>query len=435
MTNVHELAKRILKLLPGVDCGGYGGCGYPTCEACAKAIAEGGKTTLCPACDREAIAEIAEAMGVEPVDVEEKLAFIKCAGSAAGKERFKEAESCEAAKAAGFLKGECQWGCIGIGSCIDRCKFNAMKVEDGQVIIDSEKCTGCQACIGVCPQELISMIPKDATNFIPCSSKDNEADTLTACGYGCIGCGDCAIACPENAIEMIYDDKVDSRYADIDYDKCVGCVTCTVSCRKKIIVDTYHDLTKAKEEVAFVKCTGGAKGNRLLKDAGFESCKEVTLEDLNSNGICEYSCLGLGDCVKVCRYDAIINEYGLAQIDPDKCVGCGDCVRECPREKIVMDPYKGAKQIQCTSKASMEERLKVCQVGCIGCGDCADNCPNHAITMVDGSPVIDCQLCENCGICTYVCSRGLIVERQVPEYNYLQMEAMKINSRQSDERK
>ena len=41
MSKVKETALRILSLLPGVDCGGFGGCGYPTCEACAQAIAEG----------------------------------------------------------------------------------------------------------------------------------------------------------------------------------------------------------------------------------------------------------------------------------------------------------------------------------------------------------------------------------------------------------
>ena len=65
-----ESAKRILALLPGVDCGGFGGCGCPTCEACAQAIAEGAPITLCPAADTETVAKIAEIMGVEPVEVE-----------------------------------------------------------------------------------------------------------------------------------------------------------------------------------------------------------------------------------------------------------------------------------------------------------------------------------------------------------------------------
>ncbi|MCQ2547183.1 MAG: 4Fe-4S dicluster domain-containing protein [Clostridia bacterium] len=427
-----ESAKQILAQLPGVDCGGFGGCGYPTCEACAQAIAEGAPITLCPAAKTEAVAEIAKIMGVEPVAVEAKIAFIKCAGCSAGKDRFKAeaCESCDAARKAGFAKDECQYGCIGLGTCIERCKFDAMKLEDGEIVIDKEKCSGCEACLSGCIQEIIEMVPADATNFIPCSSKADEKETLAVCGYGCIGCADCALACPKDAIEMVQGDKVDGRFARIDYDKCEGCVTCAVKCRKKIIVDTLHDLTKAKETVALVRCSGGSIGHQKLEAAGYDSCKAIVDAKLDLDGmdVCEYGCLGFGDCTKVCRYDAIKNEYGIAKVDPEKCVGCGDCFRACPKNKIQMVPYIGVKQAACESEADPERRMEVCFMGCIGCGDCADNCPNGAIEMVDGHPEIDHDKCLNCGVCKYVCSRDLIAEREVPEYNYLQREALEIDN-------
>ena len=423
-----ESAKQILAFLPGVDCGGFGGCGCPTCKACAEAIAESGQITLCPAADSEAVAGIAGILGVEPAEVEPMVAHVKCAGCSSGKERFADSscESCDAAKAAGFAKGECQYGCIGLGTCIERCKFDAMSVEDGEIIINQEKCSGCEACLTGCIQEIIEMVPADATNFIPCSSKADEKETLSTCGYGCIGCGDCALACPKDAIEMVCGDKIDGRFARIDYSKCDGCITCTVKCRKKIIVDTLHDLTEAKESVALVRCTGGGVGHNKLEKAGFESCAEIVKAktDLDSLDVCEYGCLGFGDCTKVCRYDAIKVEFGIAKVDTDKCVGCGDCFRECPKGKIQMVPYIGVKQAACQSEAEPERRMEVCFKGCIGCGDCADNCPQGAIEMVDGHPEIDHDKCVNCGVCTYVCSRGLLAEREVPEYNYLQREAI-----------
>ncbi len=430
MTMVQETAKKILALLPGVDCGGFGGCGCPTCQACAETIAGGARIDLCPAADGAAVAAIAEIMGVEPVEVEEKIAFIKCAGSSAGKERFCGCESCDAAKASGFEKGECKYGCIGLGTCIERCKFDAMKLEDGEVVIDREKCSGCEACLSGCVQEIIEMIPADATNFIPCSSKDNEKDTLSICGHGCIGCADCEMACPKDAIEMVYGDKIDGRFARIDYSKCEGCITCTVKCRKKIIVDTLHSLAEAKETVALVRCTGGSLGHNKLEKAGFETCQAVvdSKADLDSMDVCAYSCTGFGDCTKVCRYDAIKVEYGIAKVDPEKCVGCGDCYRACPRNKIEMVPYIGVKQAACESEADPERRMEVCYMGCIGCGDCADNCPNGAIEMVNGHPEIDHEKCVNCGVCKYVCSRGLLAERVVPEYNYLQREALSVEN-------
>ena len=115
MSKVKETALRILSLLPGVDCGGFGGCGYPTCEACAQAIAEGKSAALCPACDSDAVRSISEELGREPVEACDQVAFLKCAGDAAGKKRFHGMESCQKAKECGFLDGECQWGCMGIG--------------------------------------------------------------------------------------------------------------------------------------------------------------------------------------------------------------------------------------------------------------------------------------------------------------------------------
>ena len=71
-------------------------------------------------------------------------------------------------------------GCVGVGSCVEVCKFGAMKVEYGKVIIDADRCTGCGACAnkGCCPQHVIRMVPRDASNFIPCSSTE-EDDEVT----------------------------------------------------------------------------------------------------------------------------------------------------------------------------------------------------------------------------------------------------------------
>ena len=89
------MLEKILKLLPGGDCAGYGGCGKATCQACAEAIAAGESVALCPACSKETVDEIAKAVNRETTEVTEKIAFIACSGDAAGKVRLANCKSCK----------------------------------------------------------------------------------------------------------------------------------------------------------------------------------------------------------------------------------------------------------------------------------------------------------------------------------------------------
>ena len=40
---------------------------------------------------------------------------------------------------------------------------------------------------------------------------------------------------------------------------------------------------------------------------------------------CRYSCLGHGDCIKVCPFDALYLRDGLIRVNPARCTGCGQC--------------------------------------------------------------------------------------------------------------
>lgn len=412
---------KVLSLLPGVDCGGLGGCGKASCAECAQAMEQTGNPALCPALKQEAVDAIAEILGVPTMPVEDKIAFIACSGSAAGKARFAGCKSCKEAVEAGFVRGECKDGCVGVGSCMDVCKFGAMSLENGKVVIDKEKCTGCMACAheDVCPQLLISMIPADATNFIPCSSREEDDELVRKiCGFGCIACGECERACPEGAVSIV------DNHAVIDYDKCVGCVACTVKCKKKIIVDTHHDLTVLKDKVAFVRCSGGNRASETYKAMGVQDCREAAKLDAKALGLCTTGCLGQGYCTSVCRYGALSLVNGTAWVDPDKCVGCKDCTYACPKGLITMVPYKGQKLVPCSSTADYEDKAAVCDSACIACGDCWNNCPNNVIYQEGKHAVIDPAICEDCNVCQYMCARGVIKELEVPEYIFKQREAL-----------
>jgi len=120
---------------------------------------------------------------------------------------------------------------------------------------------------------------------------------------------------------------------------------------------------------------GAHYDDRLDRHAytGEQTCAGADL--INGIQSCTYGCMGFGDCVTVCDFDAIHVMDGLATVDYDKCVGCGACAKACPRNIISMVPFKNRQMlaISCSNKDMGKEVKAVCKVGCIGCKACQRN--------------------------------------------------------------
>ena len=159
---------------------------------------------------------------------------------------------------------------------------------------------------------------------------------------------------------------------------------------------------------AFVKCLGDCeKTTSLYEYAGEEDCKMAALMQSGGKKSCGFGCLGYGNCVKVCPFDAIHIINGIAKVDQEKCKSCGKCVAECPKHLIEIIPY-GQHQVGCSSKEKGKEVMGACKVGCIGCKKCEKECPAGAITVTDNVAHIDKEKCTNCGKCKEVCPRKVI---------------------------
>jgi len=67
---------------------------------------------------------------------------------------------------------------------------------------------------------------------------------------------------------------------------------------------------------------------------GLNDCRAASL--LNGGmKECKIGCLGLGTCVKACKFGALeIGSEGLPIVDQDKCTGCGACEKSCPKNII-----------------------------------------------------------------------------------------------------
>jgi Fe-S-cluster-containing hydrogenase component 2 len=48
--------------------------------------------------------------------------------------------------------------CTGCGACVEVCPVGAMALADGKACVDEETCIGCEACIGACPEGAIQPV-------------------------------------------------------------------------------------------------------------------------------------------------------------------------------------------------------------------------------------------------------------------------------------
>ena len=228
-----ERAEEILAELPGANCGA---CGYAGCSAYADAILlEGAPVNACSV-GKAAVAEkISAIMGVEAGEVVEMVAHIACMGKcdvAGNKYEYSGKSDCKsAAQLSGGAK-KCPNGCLGLGSCVDVCKFGALSVVDGVAVVDEEKCTACGMCVKACPKGVIKLVPKDNYQRVGCINAEGGKAVNGYCKVGCIACKLCEKNCP---FEAIY---IEKNHAVIDYSKCKNCGICVKKCPRHIIIST-----------------------------------------------------------------------------------------------------------------------------------------------------------------------------------------------------
>lgn len=229
---VDPKEEAVLGKLPGNNCGG---CGFAGCSGLAAAIAKGeAPVNACPVGGEKVANQIAEIMGVEAAGSEPMVAYVHCQGDCDKAKVDYDYTGAEDCRMMTFVPNggpkACNSGCLGYGTCVKECPFDAIHIVNGVAVVDKDKCKACGKCIAVCPKKIISMIPKSAKQVVACSSTDKGPVAMKACTVACIGCGICVKNCPAGAI------KVENFHAIIDYEKCTGCGACMEKCPKKAIV-------------------------------------------------------------------------------------------------------------------------------------------------------------------------------------------------------
>ncbi len=187
------------------------------------------------------------------------------------------------------------------------------------------------------------------------------------------------------------------------------------------------EAVKKAPRVAFIRCNGTC--DHRPKTNSFDGASTCAISAANYSGEtgCEYGCLGYGDCVASCEFDAIdLREgMGVPLILDDKCVACGACVEACPKNLIElrkMYPKHRKVVVACRNEAKGGVARKSCEVACIGCGKCEKVCNFDAITIENNLAFIDSDKCKLCRKCVSVCPTHAIIEvgfppRKVKEEN------------------
>lgn len=157
---------------------------------------------------------------------------------------------------------------------------------------------------------------------------------------------------------------------------------------------THKDVGSIVDRLVVMRCHGtSAYARQEAEYAGVETCSAAVLV-FGGPKACKNGCLGLGDCVRACPFDALfLADDGIARVKPDKCTGCGICVPACPKELFQLYPRSHRIELSCVAKEKGAIVRGTCMVGCILCRKCVSKCPAGAITWDGRTILIDHELC------------------------------------------
>lgn len=196
-----------------------------------------------------------------------------------------------------------------------------------------------------------------------------EALTEALPGANCGGCG--YASCEAYATALVLENTVPTTLCVVG-DSCLPSTLASISGKEA------GDVTK---QIAFRHCSK-VEGNvaTTYMYHGYSSCTSISTFDKGFDA-CKYSCLGLGDCVGACPFNAMEIVNGLVTIYKDACTGCNTCVEICPRDVLTLAPITARVNILCSTQDKAKNVMSVCEVGCISCSKCIKACPANAVSF------------------------------------------------------
>ena len=239
--------------------------------------------------------------------------------------------------------------------------------------------------------------------------EDPRIDDIEAVLPGA-NCGGCSVpGCRAFAEALVKADDISTLYCPVGGNDTMALVA-------KILG---KEVTAKEPLVAVVRCSGSPE--HRPKTNVYDGAPSCAVEHSLYTGDtgCPHGCLGHGDCVVVCKFDAIYMNpiTGLPEVIDEKCTACNACVIACPRTIIELrkkNPKDRKIFVSCINEEKGGIARKNCAVACIGCGKCVKVCTFDAITLENNLAYIDPVKCKLCRKCPPECPTNAILEINLP---------------------
>ena len=177
---------------------------------------------------------------------------------------------------------------------------------------------------------------------------------------------------------------------------------------------TGKDMGAVTDRIVVMRCHGtSAYAREEALYAGLDTCAAASLV-FGGPKACKNGCLGLGDCVRVCPFDALsIGPDGISVVNEAACTGCGLCVPACPKELFEFYPRVRRIELSCVAKDKQSVVRATCMVGCTLCRKCVAKCPAGAIEWDGRTILIDHDKCLAYGpscqeVCVDICPSTIL---------------------------
>jgi len=145
-----------------------------------------------------------------------------------------------------------------------------------------------------------------------------EVESFTA-GANCGGCG--YAGCSAAAVAVVAGEAPPSV-----------CIVAGAESAANIAAVMGIDPGTAEALISYNTCTGGNRAEDKYYYMGVKSCQAMATLT-GGHRVCPVGCLGLGDCVRACAFDALkMGPHGYPVVNEMKCVGCGACEKVCPKD-------------------------------------------------------------------------------------------------------